>query len=134
MRRVMQADELAGAFRAARSEAASSFGDDAVYIEKLIVGPRHIEVQILSDAHGNHVHLFERDCSIQRRNQKVVEETPCPVLADDTREAMAAVAVRAAVAAIASVPSFICGPPLFFVGGRLLCRRWVMPVAGRLIA
>ena len=96
MRRVMQAEELAGAFRAARSEAASSFGDDAVYIEKLIVGPRHIEVQILSDAHGNHVHLFERDCSIQRRNQKVVEETPCPVLADETREAMAAVAVQAA--------------------------------------
>ena len=96
MRRVMHADDLPGAFRAARSEAASSFGDDAVYIEKLIVDPRHIEVQVLSDAHGNHVHLFERDCSIQRRNQKVVEETPCPVLADDTRQAMAAVAVQAA--------------------------------------
>ncbi|MEC7947744.1 MAG: acetyl-CoA carboxylase biotin carboxylase subunit [Myxococcota bacterium] len=98
MRRVMHADELAGAFRAARSEAASSFGDDAVYIEKLILNPRHIEVQVLSDAHGHHVHLFERDCSIQRRNQKVVEETPCPVLADATRQAMAAVAVQAAKA------------------------------------
>lgn len=96
MRRVMRAEELAGAFRAARSEAASSFGDEAVYIEKLIVDPRHIEVQVLSDAHGTHVHLFERDCSIQRRNQKVVEETPCPVLPDETRQAMAAVAVQAA--------------------------------------
>jgi acetyl-CoA carboxylase biotin carboxylase subunit len=98
MRRVMRAEDLASAFRAARSEAASSFGDDAVYIEKLIVEPRHVEVQVLSDAHGNHVHLFERDCSIQRRNQKVVEETPCPVLSEETRQAMAQVAVQAAKA------------------------------------
>jgi len=98
MRRVFSAEELAGAFRAARSEAASSFGDDAVYIEKLILEPRHVEVQVLADAHGNVVHLFERDCSIQRRNQKVVEETPCPVLSPETREAMAQVACRAAEA------------------------------------
>lgn len=96
MRRVLRAEDLPSAFRAARSEAASSFGDEAVYIEKLILDPRHVEVQVLSDAHGNHVHLFERDCSIQRRNQKVVEETPCPVLSAETREAMAAVAVQAA--------------------------------------
>ena len=98
MRRVFSADELPGAFRAARSEAASSFGDDAVYIEKLILEPRHVEVQVLADAHGTVVHLFERDCSIQRRNQKVVEETPCPVLSPETREAMAQVACRAAEA------------------------------------
>ncbi len=96
MRRVMAPEELAPAFRAARSEAASSFGDDAVYIEKLIIDPRHVEVQVLADAHGHCVHLFERDCSIQRRNQKVVEETPCPVLSEETRQAMAAVAVQAA--------------------------------------
>ena len=98
MRRVFSEDELASAFSAARSEAASSFGDDAVYIEKLIVEPRHVEVQVLADNYGNVVHLFERDCSIQRRNQKVVEETPCPVLPPETREAMTAVACRAAEA------------------------------------
>lgn len=98
MRRVLSADELESAFRSARSEARNSFGDDAVYIEKLILQPRHLEIQVLADAHGNCVHLFERDCSIQRRNQKVVEETPCPVLADETRQAMAQVAVQAALA------------------------------------
>ena len=96
MRRVDRAEDLPGAWRAARSEAVSSFSDDAVYIEKFVVRPRHVEVQVLADAHGNCVHLFERDCSIQRRNQKVVEETPCPVLSPETREAMTAVAVQAA--------------------------------------
>ncbi len=98
MRRVDDPADLASALRAARSEARSSFGDDAVYIEKFIVNPRHVEVQVLADRHGNTVHLFERDCSIQRRNQKVVEETPCPVLLPETRAAMTAVAVRAAQA------------------------------------
>ncbi len=98
MRRVFSSDELPAAYRAAKSEAASSFGDDAVYIEKLILEPRHVEVQVLADAHGNVVHLFERDCSIQRRNQKVVEETPCPALAPATRQQMAEVACRAAEA------------------------------------
>jgi acetyl-CoA carboxylase biotin carboxylase subunit len=98
MRRIFGPDELPSAFAAARSEAASSFGDDAVYIEKLIIEPRHVEVQVLADTHGNVVHLFERDCSIQRRNQKVVEETPCPVLSDETRNAMAEVACQAAAA------------------------------------
>ena len=64
-------------------EAKGAFGDDAVYLEKAIVRPRHVEIQVLGDEHGNIVHLFERDCSIQRRNQKVVEETPSPVLDDD---------------------------------------------------
>ncbi len=98
MRRVETPDALPGAFRAARSEALSSFGDDAVYIEKFVVRPRHVEVQVLADAHGTVVHLFERDCSIQRRNQKVVEETPCPVLLPETRLAMAKVACQAAEA------------------------------------
>ncbi|MCK6502637.1 acetyl-CoA carboxylase biotin carboxylase subunit [Myxococcota bacterium] len=98
MREVHNEADLARSFAAARSEAMSSFGDDAVYIEKRVVNPRHVEVQVLADAHGHTVHLFERDCSIQRRNQKVVEETPCPVLPDATRQAMTAVAVQAAQA------------------------------------
>ena len=95
MRRVDSPDELAGALERARSEAQKSFGDQAVYIEKFVTEPRHVEIQILFDAHGTGVHLFERDCSIQRRHQKVVEEAPCPVLPAATREAMAAVAVKA---------------------------------------
>ncbi|MCB9791904.1 MAG: acetyl-CoA carboxylase biotin carboxylase subunit [Alphaproteobacteria bacterium] len=98
MRRVDDASQLRSAFRAARSEASNSFGDDAVYIEKFVVNPRHVEIQVLADAHGKVLHLFERDCSIQRRNQKVVEEAPCPVLPEATRQAMAQVAVRAAEA------------------------------------
>ena len=96
MRRVDDPADLPGALRAARSEARSSFGDDAVYIEKFVLNPRHVEVQVLADRYGATVHLFERDCSIQRRNQKVVEESPCPVLPPETRLAMTAVAVRAA--------------------------------------
>ncbi len=98
MREVHRPEDLPAAFAAARSEALSSFGDDAVYIEKRVVNPRHVEVQVLADAHGTTLHLFERDCSIQRRNQKVVEETPCPVLPEATRRAMTAVAVQAAQA------------------------------------
>ncbi|MCB9778197.1 MAG: acetyl-CoA carboxylase biotin carboxylase subunit [Alphaproteobacteria bacterium] len=98
MREVKDPADLAASFRAAQGEARSSFGDDAVYIEKRVVNPRHVEVQVLADAHGTTLHLFERDCSIQRRNQKVVEETPCPVLPDATRQAMTAVAVKAAEA------------------------------------
>jgi len=96
MREVGKPTDLAAAFRAAQGEARSSFGDDAVYIEKRVVDPRHVEVQILADAHGATVHLFERDCSVQRRNQKVLEETPCPVLPDATRRRMTEVAVQAA--------------------------------------
>jgi acetyl-CoA carboxylase biotin carboxylase subunit len=96
MRRVESPEELPSALRAAMSEARSSFGDDAVYIEKFVVRPRHVEVQVLADAHGTVVHLFERDCSVQRRNQKVVEETPCPVLLPETRAQMTEVACQAA--------------------------------------
>ena len=98
MRQVDRVEDIGSALTAARSEAANSFGDDSVYIEKRIVGPRHVEVQVLADMHGNTVHLFERDCSVQRRNQKVVEETPCPVLKDETRAQMCEVAVQAAKA------------------------------------
>jgi acetyl-CoA carboxylase biotin carboxylase subunit len=98
IRRVEGPGEFASAWRSARSEAARSFKDDAVYLEKFVADPKHVEIQVLADSFGNTVHLFERDCSVQRRNQKVVEETPCPVLPDATRLAMAEVAVQAAKA------------------------------------
>ena len=80
-------------FPAARAEAASSFGDDRVFIEKFVTSPRHIEIQVLGDKHGTVLHLNERECSIQRRNQKVIEEAPSPFLDDETRQAMAAQAI-----------------------------------------
>ncbi len=89
-------DEVRDGFRAAASEAKSSFADDRVFIEKLIEEPRHIEIQVLADAHGNVVHLGERECSIQRRHQKVIEEAPSPFLDDATRAAMGAQAVALA--------------------------------------
>ena len=85
-------------FPAVRSEAKSSFGDDRIFIEKFITSPRHIEIQVLGDKHGNVVHLFERECSIQRRNQKVIEEAPSPLLDEATRAAMGAQAVALAKA------------------------------------
>ena len=85
-------------FNSSKSEAASSFGDDRIFIEKFIERPRHIEIQILADSHGNIVHLFERECSIQRRNQKVIEEAPSSFLDDKTRQAMGAQAVALAKA------------------------------------
>ncbi|UJR79352.1 acetyl-CoA carboxylase biotin carboxylase subunit [Sandaracinus amylolyticus] len=100
MRAVHSKNDLKGAWERARSEAASAFGDDHVYVEKLIIEPRHVEIQVLGDKHGNVVHLFERDCSIQRRNQKVVEETPTPspVRTPELIAKMGEVAVRAAKA------------------------------------
>jgi propionyl-CoA carboxylase alpha chain len=88
--------EVAEGFQLATSEARSSFGDDRVFIEKFVENPRHIEIQVLGDKHGNVVHLFERECSIQRRNQKVIEEAPSPFLDDATRAAMGAQAVALA--------------------------------------
>ncbi|MEJ2123963.1 MAG: acetyl/propionyl/methylcrotonyl-CoA carboxylase subunit alpha, partial [Alphaproteobacteria bacterium] len=88
--------EVAEGFQLATSEARSSFGDDRVFIEKFVENPRHIEIQVLGDKHGNVVHLFERECSIQRRNQKVIEEAPSPFLDDTTRAAMGAQAVALA--------------------------------------
>jgi acetyl-CoA carboxylase, biotin carboxylase subunit len=96
MRLVDGEDKLEAALAGAQREAKAAFGDDTIYIEKAIVRPRHIEIQIFGDEHGGAVHLYERDCSIQRRNQKVIEESPSPVLDDDTRARMGEVAVRAA--------------------------------------
>ena len=98
MRRVDAAADFADALQSCRREAASSFGDDRVLIEKYILSPRHIEVQVFGDTHGNIVHLFERDCSLQRRHQKVIEEAPAPGMDEATREAVCAAAVRAAQA------------------------------------
>src|SRR6476469_8393683 len=88
--------EVAEGFTRARSEAKSSFGDDRVFIEKFIENPRHIEIQVLGDKHGNIIHLGERECSIQRRNQKVIEEAPSPLLDAKTRKAMGEQAVALA--------------------------------------
>jgi acetyl-CoA carboxylase biotin carboxylase subunit len=99
MRLVHAPDELKSALESARSEASRSFGDSEVYIEKAIVNPRHIEMQILADEHGNTVYLGERECSIQRRHQKVVEEAPSPIVDPDMRRRMGDVAVRVAKAA-----------------------------------
>ncbi|MGD2113647.1 MAG: acetyl-CoA carboxylase biotin carboxylase subunit [Acidobacteriota bacterium] len=98
MRRVDGPDDLPGAFRAARSEAGASFGDDSVYLEKYIVEPRHVEIQILGDEHGRVVSLGERECSLQRRHQKVVEEAPSPVVDPALRRTMGEAAIRAAEA------------------------------------
>jgi acetyl-CoA carboxylase biotin carboxylase subunit len=98
MRLVEEPGDLASAFRAARSEAASSFGDDTVYIEKFVLQPRHVEIQVLGDHHGKVVHLGERECSLQRRHQKVVEESPSPVVTPELRRRMGQAAVRAAQA------------------------------------
>lgn len=98
MRRVDAAEAFADALASCKREAASSFGDDRVLIEKYITAPRHIEVQIFGDRHGNMVHLFERDCSMQRRHQKVVEEAPAPGMDDATRAALTGAAVKAAQA------------------------------------
>ncbi|MCP5069653.1 MAG: ATP-grasp domain-containing protein, partial [bacterium] len=98
MRVVHDADEIDGALRATREEAAKSFADDAVFVEKYIEKPRHIEIQIMADAHGNCIHLGERECSIQRRHQKVVEEAPSPFVDEAMREAMGEMAVQAAQA------------------------------------
>jgi 3-methylcrotonyl-CoA carboxylase alpha subunit len=98
MRRVDAAKDFDDALESAKREAVSAFGDDRVLIEKYILSPRHIEVQVFGDSHGNVVHLFERDCSLQRRHQKVIEEAPAPGMDGETREAVCGAAVRAAKA------------------------------------
>jgi 3-methylcrotonyl-CoA carboxylase alpha subunit len=98
MRKVDAPDDFAAALESCRREAKASFGNDEVLLEKWITSPRHIEVQVFGDAHGNVVHLFERDCSLQRRHQKVIEEAPAPGMDEATREAICAAAVRAAKA------------------------------------
>jgi acetyl-CoA carboxylase biotin carboxylase subunit len=96
MRLVHNAEEMASAWERARSEAKKFFGDDTVYLEKAIIRPRHVEIQVIGDQEGNLVHVFERDCSIQRRNQKVVEETPSPAASKDLVARMGAIAVQGA--------------------------------------
>lgn len=98
MRKVDRQEDFPAALSSARREAKASFGDDRVLVEKYVATPRHIEIQVFGDRHGNVVHLFERDCSAQRRHQKVIEEAPAPDMPDDMRAAMGAAAVQAAKA------------------------------------
>ena len=96
MRIAWSDEEAREGFQSSKNEAASSFGDDRIFIEKFVTQPRHIEIQVLADAHGNYTYLFERECSIQRRNQKVIEEAPSPFLDEVTRKAMGEQAVALA--------------------------------------
>ncbi|PRX10810.1 UNVERIFIED_ORG: 3-methylcrotonyl-CoA carboxylase alpha subunit [Martelella mediterranea] len=98
MRKVERREDFAEALKSASREAAAAFGDPHVLIEKYVTAPRHIEVQVFGDSHGNVVHLFERDCSLQRRHQKVIEEAPAPGMSEAVRAAMTQAAVRAAEA------------------------------------
>jgi acetyl-CoA carboxylase biotin carboxylase subunit len=99
MRIVHRPEELAGALASAQREALNAFGDDAVYVEKYIVGPRHVEIQVLGDQHGTMLHLGERECSVQRRHQKMIEEAPSVAVTPELRARMGAAAVAAARAA-----------------------------------
>jgi acetyl-CoA carboxylase biotin carboxylase subunit len=96
LRLVRSAREVRSAFRAVRSEAASSFGDPRLYVEKFIERPRHVEIQILADKYGRVIHLYDRECSIQRRHQKVIEESPAPGLDDRTRRRIGRIAIQGA--------------------------------------
>ncbi|PJG65563.1 acetyl/propionyl/methylcrotonyl-CoA carboxylase subunit alpha [Acinetobacter seifertii] len=98
MRLVQQSSELIEALQTARSEAENAFGSGELILEKAVIAPRHVEIQVFGDTHGNYVYLFERDCSIQRRHQKVVEEAPCPVMTPELRQQMGEAAVAAAKA------------------------------------
>jgi acetyl-CoA carboxylase biotin carboxylase subunit len=114
MRIVHSQDELEQSIESAKREAKSAFGNDAVFLEQYIDKPRHIEFQILADEHGNVIHLFERECSIQRRHQKIIEETPSPVLTPSLRETMG----KAAVAAAKTVGYTNAGTIEFMVDGK----------------
>lgn len=98
MRLAMKEEEFMGLMRQASQEAEAAFGNGAVYLERYVTNPRHIEFQVLADKHGSVIHLFERDCSIQRRNQKLLEEAPSPALTPEVRKAMGDAAVNAAIA------------------------------------
>ena len=98
MRLVQQDAELADNIKRARSEAKQAFGDDELILEKAVIEPRHVEIQVFADRHGNAVYLGERDCSVQRRHQKVVEEAPSPFVTPELRQAMGEAAVKAALA------------------------------------
>jgi acetyl-CoA carboxylase biotin carboxylase subunit len=96
MRVVWEEKEIEKAYENAKTEAAASFKNDGIYMEKFVEEPRHIEIQVAGDQYGNVCHLSERDCSIQRRHQKLVEESPSPFMTDDLREKMGAAAIKAA--------------------------------------
>ena len=98
MRLVATAADFDDALQSAKSEALKAFGSDEVILERAISGPRHVEIQVFADQHGNVVHMGERDCSVQRRHQKVVEESPCPVMTLALRSQMGSAAVEAAKA------------------------------------
>jgi pyruvate carboxylase len=146
MRTVASADEMSAAFARCQSEAQAAFGDGSLFIEKLLARPRHIEVQVLADSHGNIVHLYERDCSVQLRNQKVVEIAPAPgleaslrrrILEDAIRLARAAGYVNAGTVEFLVSPErgehfFICGqnPDREVGDGELLESSWLGMVGG----
>ena len=98
MRQVWSADEFASALAAAKREALSSFNDDTMLVEKYLTQPRHVEIQVFCDNHDNAVYLFERDCSVQRRHQKVIEEAPAPGMSDQLRQQMGEAAIKSAKA------------------------------------
>lgn len=112
MRLVHSEDEFESSFRMASSEAQNAFGNGDMYIEKFIVQPHHVEIQVLGDTHGNAIHLFDRECSIQRRHQKVIEEAPSPFISDETRQKMCKVAAEA----IKKIGYFSAGTLEFIVG------------------
>src|SRR6185503_7906458 len=99
MRVVQRLADFDAALEGAQREARAAFGDDAVFLERLIQKPRHVEIQVLADAHGDCVHLFERECSIQRRHQKIIEESPSSAISPELRAEMGTAAVRLALAA-----------------------------------
>jgi acetyl-CoA carboxylase biotin carboxylase subunit len=111
MRRVHDEGELEGAYERARSEAQNAFGDSTVYLEKLLEHARHVEVQLLGDRHGRVVHVYERDCSLQRRHQKIIEESPCPVLDEARAEELGRIAAQGA----ASIGYFSAGTMEFLL-------------------
>jgi len=135
MRRVDAPEDFADALLSCQREAASGFGNDQVLIEKYILSPRHIEVQVFGDSHGQVVHLFERDCSLQRRHQKVIEEAPAPGMDEATRQAICGAAVRAAQAVDyvgAGTIEFIADASAGEGGGLRADRIWFMEMNTRL--
>lgn len=119
IRRVEDEAQLESAILTAKQEAKSFFGNDGIYLEKFIVDPRHVEIQVVADNYGNIVHLGERDCSLQRRNQKMIEECPCPVLTPALREEMGAAAVKAAAACgyrnVGTIEFLLSGENFYFM-------------------
>lgn len=98
MRIVLKESDFDTQLESARREAIKSFGNDDMIVEKFVENPRHVEVQVFGDKHGNYVYLFERDCSVQRRHQKIIEEAPAPGISDETRRKLGEAAVKAAAA------------------------------------